>query len=73
MTEHHGAPVEGDLLAGLAAIAAHLGVEYRQAETMHRTGRIPTFKQGKTVCARKSTLAEHFRQQEARGRAQAGG
>lgn len=54
---------EPDLLHGYAAIAAHLGLTARQAEQMAANG-LPTFKVGRTVCARRSTLAQHFAEQE---------
>ena len=54
-----------DLLFGIQAIASHLGIEYRQAAHIHEQGGIPTFKMGKIVCARRSTLAKHFAEQEA--------
>lgn len=53
-----------DLLTGIAAIADHLGWTKRQALHQHETGLIPTFKQGRIVCARRSTLAKHFAEQE---------
>lgn len=54
-----------DLLTGIAAIADHLGWTKRQAMHQHERGFIPTFKQGRLVCARRSTLAKHFEQLEA--------
>lgn len=49
-----------DLLTGIAAIAVHLGWTSRQVLHQHEKGLIPTFKQGRIVCARRSTLANHF-------------
>lgn len=54
-----------DVLYGLAAIGAHLGITARQAETIVNRRDIPTFKLGRIVCARRSTLARHFAEQEA--------
>lgn len=54
-----------DLLSGVAAIAAHTGWTERQVLHQHERGLIPTFKQGRLVCARRSTLAKHFAAQEA--------
>ncbi|PCG09674.1 DNA-binding protein [Sphingomonas ginsenosidimutans] len=54
-----------DLLTGIAAIACHLGWTERQTLHQHEKGLIPTFKQGRIVCARRSTLAKHFAAQEA--------
>lgn len=54
-----------DLLYGLAAIGEHLGLTARQVESQIAKGELPTFKMGRTVCARRSTLAKHFAAQEA--------
>lgn len=56
---------ESDLLYGVDAIASHLALTKRQALHLHEKGEIPTFKMGRTVCARRSTLAKHFASQEA--------
>ena len=53
-----------DLLRGASAIA---GFMFGETDTRHRRviyewsegGKIPTFKIGATICARKSTLREH--------------
>ncbi|WP_322965669.1 hypothetical protein [Sphingomonas fuzhouensis] len=58
-----------DLLYGMDAVAAHLAITKRQALHLHEKGEIPTFKMGRTVCARRSTLAKHFAAQEAAARA----
>jgi hypothetical protein len=57
-----------DLLYGLAAIGAHLEMTARQVEHLVTKGELPTFKLGRTVCARRSTLAKHFAAQEAAAR-----
>lgn len=49
-----------DLLYGLAAIGSHIGLTARQAEHLIAKGEIPTFKMGRTVCARQSELEAHF-------------
>ena len=54
-----------DLLYGLEAIGKHVGLTARQAESLIGKGELPTFKMGRTVCARRSTLAKHFAAQEA--------
>lgn len=64
---------ETDLLHGLPAIARHLGMKYRQAAYLHEQGELPTFKIGKIVCARRSTLAKHFAAQERAAQAGKGG
>ena len=61
-----------DLLYGMEAIASHLSLTKRQALHLHEKGEIPTFKMGRTVCARRSTLAKHFAAQEAAAASRAG-
>ncbi len=61
---------ENDLLAGVAAIAAHLNMTERQVYHLHETDSLPTFKLSGKVCARKSTLAAHFAALEAAERGQ---
>lgn len=58
---------EHDLLTGFSAIAAHLGWTARQVKHRHENGGLPTFTlgSGRTVYARRSTLAKHFAAQEA--------
>jgi hypothetical protein len=58
-----------DLLYGLEAIGGHVGLTARQVEHLVSKGEIPTFKMGRTVCARRSTLAAHFAAAEAAARA----
>jgi len=57
-----------DLLYGIEAIADHLQLTKRQTLHLHEKGGLPTFKMGRTVCARRSTLAKHFAAQEAAAR-----
>jgi hypothetical protein len=45
-----------DLLYGAHAIADFLGIKKRSAQHLIETKRIPYFKIGKTVCARRSKL-----------------
>jgi hypothetical protein len=47
---------EAGLLYGAEAIAAFLGIEVKQARHRIDEGKIPTFKIGATVCARRRTL-----------------
>lgn len=54
-----------DLLYGMEAIGAHIGLTARQVEHLAAQGELPTFKLGRIVCARRSTLAKHFAAQEA--------
>lgn len=57
---------ETDLLHGVAAIAVHLSMTRKQVYHLHDRGQLPTFKVGRTVCARRSTLASHFAALEAK-------
>lgn len=49
-----------DLLHGAGAIAEHLNMTRKQVYHLHERGELPTFNMGRTVCARRSTLAKHF-------------
>ena len=57
-----------DLLTGLSDIAEHLGWTLRATKHRHGNGEIPTFVlgNGRTVYARRSTLASFFAEREAR-------
>lgn len=59
-----------DLLTGHEQIAGHLGWTIRQTKHRDAAGELPTFRMGsgRTVYARKSTLAKHFAAQEASAR-----
>lgn len=59
-----------DLLQGANSIAKFMGVTRRQAYHFVADGRIPTFRIGAIICARKSTILNWIAQQEA---AQGGG
>lgn len=61
---------QSDLLYGVPAIAAHLGVSARQARHLGETGAIPTFKLpgNKIICARRSTLNAWLAEREALSR-----
>lgn len=61
-----------DLLHGLEAIGRAIGLGPRQVQYLHDKGELPTFKLGRAVCARRSTLAKHFAEQEAAARTAAG-
>ena len=62
-------PRGSDLCFGLEAIGEHMNIGVRQVQYLHGQHAIPTFKMGRTVCALKSQLAEHFRKlsEEANG------
>ena len=55
---------KADLLYGVKAIAAFLGLTDKQAEHRIAAGDIPTFrlggKKGGTICARRTTLRSHL-------------
>jgi hypothetical protein len=57
-----------DLLYGTAAIARHLGLTVRQAKHRCAKGAIPTFKMGRTVCARRSSIIRALDKEEERAR-----
>jgi excisionase family DNA binding protein len=54
-----------DLLYGAPAIADYLGLTNDAVYHLARQKRIPTFRMGRTVCARKSTLARAIAELEA--------
>lgn len=54
----------GDLLYGVPAIAGHLNLTARKVYHLHAAGRLPTFKIGGKVCARRSGLDQFFASQE---------
>ena len=57
MTDHTDYPHDtSDLLYGMRAIADFLGTKRSVAYHLAATKRIPTFKMGRTVCARRSKI-----------------
>ena len=58
-------PPASDLLYGTDAIARFLGVKPRAAFHLIETRRIPFFKIGKVVCARRTSLAAKLDELEA--------
>lgn len=54
-----------DLLMGVLAIAEFMGVKKRQAQHQIDEGRWPTFRMGKVICARRSSLREWLAKAEA--------
>ena len=65
MDDTHSPPAT-DLLTGLEEIAAYCGWTVRQTKHRAAAGELPTFRlgSGRTVFARRSTLAKHFAAQE---------
>lgn len=57
-----------DLLYGLKAIADALSIRLKQAEHLHESKQIPTFKLGSTVCSRKSSINRWLADCEAKAR-----
>ncbi len=55
-----------DLLYGVPAIAAFLGLRTKQARHRIAAGTIPSFRIGATICARRSSLATWLEECEAR-------
>lgn len=56
-------PLADDMLRGAAEIAAFLGFKERQVYHLS-DGRLPVFRIGAILCARKSTLTEWIAEQE---------
>ena len=56
-----------DLLYGVSKIADYLGINRRVAYHLIETGRLPAFKIGKTVCARRSKLTAAIEEMEQEG------
>lgn len=50
------ASVNTDILRGSKAVAEYLGVSDRFIQEVARNGRLPHFRLGSMICARKSTL-----------------
>ena len=66
MTEKTEASGEvSDVLNGYAEIGKFMGCTERQAEWRCTNGGVPTFKIGRSVCARRSTLRRWMDEQEA--------
>lgn len=53
-----------DLLFGADSLAAALGLTRRQVYHAVHCGRLPVFRIGSIICARRSTLTRWFDQQE---------
>jgi hypothetical protein len=49
-----------DLLRGACAIAEFTGFDERQVYHLHERKKLPTFKIGATICARKSELSQRL-------------
>jgi excisionase family DNA binding protein len=58
------APSRSDLLYGAAAIADFLGLTNKAVYHLLAAGRLPHFKVGRTVCARRSSVLAAFERME---------
>jgi excisionase family DNA binding protein len=54
-----------DLLYGCEKIAAYLGVTRRTAYHLIESGKVPAFRIGRTVCARRGTMDKTLKRLEA--------
>ncbi|MFN3506231.1 MAG: hypothetical protein ACK4ZU_02060 [Allorhizobium sp.] len=55
---------DAELLVGHKAIARFLGLSPRFVSWHDEQGRLPTFRMGKSVCARKSTIRQWLEEME---------
>ncbi|WP_104823093.1 DNA-binding protein [Rhizobium sp. NXC24] len=55
-----------EILTGHKAIARFLGLSPRQVSWHDERGNLPTFRMGRTVCARKTKLVEWIEEKEQR-------
>ncbi|MFG1399902.1 DNA-binding protein [Roseixanthobacter pseudopolyaromaticivorans] len=62
-------PLAQDVLRGADDIAAFLGMEPRAIYHAASRSKLPTFRLGAKICARKSTLLTWIAEQEKKGRA----
>ena len=62
--KRHHDHLADDIMYGVEAIAAFMGLQPRQV--YHLQKRLPVFKMGATICARKSTLLAWIAAQEGR-------
>lgn len=64
MENAHHTGLADDMLQGAAAIGSFMGLGERQV--YHQRNRLPVFKIGALLCARKSTLMRWIAEQEAK-------
>ncbi len=57
-------PLAADMLRGADDIAAFIGMDRRAVYHAASHGKLPTFRIGAIICARKSTLLNWIEQQE---------
>lgn len=59
-------PLADDMIRGADAIADWMGLNRRQIYHLAATSRLPVFKMGSILCARKSRLMDWIKEQEER-------
>jgi hypothetical protein len=59
-------PLADDMIRGADAIAEWMGLNRRQIYHLAATSRLPVFKMGSILCARKSRLMDWIKEQEER-------
>jgi hypothetical protein len=57
-------PASLDILRGAKAVADFMNTTPRRVYALHREGQIPTFMEGATICARKTSLIGWIKKQE---------
>lgn len=57
--------LSADILWGAKEIARFLGCSEKTVWNMHHRGQLATFRQGRRVCARRSTLRDEIERREA--------
>lgn len=62
----HQMPASLDVLRGAQAVADFINTTPRRVYALHQGGSIPTFTEGGTICARKTSLIGWIEQQESR-------
>ena len=60
----HNDDLSIDMLWGAKAIARYMGCTEKTVWNMHHRGQLPTFNQGRRVCARRSSLRAHVEARE---------
>jgi len=55
-----------DLLYGVPAIARYMDMREPQARHLCERGDIPTFRMGRIICSRRSTIDAHLAERQAR-------
>jgi hypothetical protein len=64
----HNLPTGLDVMRGAPSIAAFLNTTPSRVYRLHNAHALPTYTEGATICARKSTLLAWIERQEAKAR-----